>query len=186
MGLLSNWLHNYRTQLIKSQVAGDVLDLGCGPASNLILSSDNISSYYGIEYNQSTVDELNIKYPDAKFFQKDIDKDAYDFGVIFDRVLLIAVIEHVFNQKHLFEQILKVLKPDGKIIITTPTVFGNDLIHRIGGKLGVFSKDASEDHINIFNRMRFQILAKEFNLRIEKYRRFQLGCNQLVTLAKNS
>jgi len=163
-----------------------VLDLGCGPATNLKLSPDKITSFCGIEYNESLVDELNSKYSNASFYQEDLEKDILDFGKKFDRVLLIAVIEHVFNQKHLFEQISHVLKPGSKIIITTPTVFGNDLIHRIGGKFGIFSKDASDDHIIIFNKMRFQILANEFNLRIEKYKKFQFGCNQLVILVKNS
>jgi SAM-dependent methyltransferase len=184
MGLLSKWLHNIRTKLVSPYVEGDILDVGCGPATNLLISQHKIKKYVGIEYDHSLVKELNEKYREASFCQKDLDLDNFDFDMKFDRVLLIAVIEHIFNQKHLLNECLKCLKPDGKIIITTPTIFGNDIIHRLGASIGLFSKDASEDHIIIYNKKRFEILANEFNLKIKKYKKFELGCNQLVILTR--
>lgn len=183
-GLLSSWLHKMRTNRVVSFIKGDVLDLACGPATGLGLAGDRINKYYGVEYDLKTVELLRVRYPEAKFFQKDLDEDFLDFDIKFDVILLIAVIEHIFNQKHLFKEIIKSLKPGGKIVMTTPTPFGNDIIHRFGGKLGLFSKVATDDHIVIFNKKRLQIVAKEFGLKIEKYQRFQLGCNQLVVLTK--
>jgi hypothetical protein len=85
---------------------------------------------------------------------------------------MIAVIEHIWNQKFLFEQIIEPLNPGGKIVITTPTPFGNDIIHHIEAALGVFAKAAVEDHIDIYNKQRFNNLAREFELRLESYKRF--------------
>ncbi len=184
MGLLSKWLHNIRTKLVSPYVRGDVLDIGCGPATNLKISKNKINTYVGIEYDSELVKKLNNKHAGSKFFQKDLDVDTFDFNEKFDRILLIAVIEHIFNQKHLLKECLKYLKPDGKIIITTPTPFGNDVVHRLGASFGLFSKDASDDHIVIYNKKRFEILANEFNLKIEKYKKFELGCNQLVILTR--
>ena len=99
MGLLSKWLHKIRTNLVSPYVVGDVLDIGCGPATNLKISAKKIKKYYGIESDQSIVKQLNIKYPKAKFFQKDLDEDSFDLHMKFDRILLIAVIEHIFNQR---------------------------------------------------------------------------------------
>ena len=57
-------------------------------------------------------------------------------------------------------------------------------MHRAGARLGLFSKAAMDGHIVIYNRKRFAILAKEFGVEIERYKRFQFGCNQLVVLKK--
>ena len=104
----------------------------------------------------------------------------------FDCVLMIAVIEHLFNQKFVMEGIAQVLKPGGIILITTPTPFGNDVVHRIGAALGLFAKIAVDDHIVIYNRHRFKILAKEIGLKLKLHKYFQFFCNQLAILEKPS
>ena len=38
------------------------------------------------------------------------------------------------------------------------------------------------DHIVIYNKKRFYLMARDMNLEVEVYRTFQLGCNQLVVL----
>lgn len=76
------------------------------------------------------------------------------------------------------------LKPSGKLIVTTPTPFGNDVVHAIGGSLGLFAKSAVTDHVVIYNRRRFKILENEFNLKLTKYKQFQFFCNQLAVFEK--
>ena len=78
------------------------------------------------------------------------------------------------------------MKPGGRLVITTPTNFGNDVVHRAGSLIGLFSKVARDDHISIFNRKRFEVFANECGLEVELYRFFQFGCNQLVILQKNN
>lgn len=185
MGLLSKWLHKTRTHVVASYVDGAVLDLGCGEDATILkIVSGKIEKFYGIDIEQSIITQLNERHPKAKFFVRNLDEDNFNLDIKFDRILLVAVIEHLFNQKHLFKEILKYLKPSGKIIITSPTYFGNDIIHRWGSSIGLFSNDSNDDHIVIYNKQRFKILAKEFNLKIEKYEKFELGCNQLVILTK--
>lgn len=73
----------------------------------------------------------------------------------------------------------------GKIIITTPTPFGNDWVLKYGSALGLFSSQAGHgDHIVVYNKDRFRVLANELGLKIEKYKTFELRCNQLVVLSK--
>jgi SAM-dependent methyltransferase len=186
MGLLSSWLHKIRTNRVIHYVSGNVLDLGCGPATIYASFAYKISNYYGFEYDKFLVEQLRKKYSPAKFFQKNLDEDNFDLDIKFDYILLIAVIEHIFNQKHLFNEILKYLKPEGKIIITTPTVFGNDIVHKLGSSIGLFNKEVGQDdHIIIFNKKRFKVLANEFNLKIDRYSKFELGCNQLVIMSRS-
>ncbi len=69
-----------------------------------------------------------------------------------------------------------------RLLVTTPTPFGNDIVHRLGAAIGLFAKAAADDHIVIYNRQRFEILAKEFDLKLERYESFGFGCNQLAIL----
>ena len=82
------------------------------------------------------------------------------------------------------EEVCKVLKPGGIVAITTPTPFGNDVIHRAGASLRLFAKSAVDDHIVIYNRKRFEILAKEVRLHLKYHNYFQGFCNQLAILEK--
>ncbi len=186
MGLLSGYLTSTRTRKIAPYVKGAVLDLGCGRyAAVSQRCSASIDSYYGIERDPGLVEKLKEKFPDHSFFAIDLDDDSLDFDIDFDTILLVAVIEHVFNQKHLACQLVKNLKSGGRLIITTPTPLG-DWIHRVGAKLGLFAKSADDHHIVIYNKRRFQVLAQCAGLRIERYSTFQFGCNQLVILSRDN
>ena len=124
-------------------------------------------------------------FPQAKMYRRNLDKDPLDLNMRFDVVSMVALIGQIWNQRFLFEQIIAHLKPRGKIVITTPTPFGNDIVHRLGAKLGLFAQSAVDDHMVIYNKLRFKNVAPEFNLKLEEYRTFQFFCNQLVVLKKS-
>lgn len=187
MGLLTPYLTRARTARIAPYVCGDVLDLGCGSwGKSAILDQyrSKISSYCGIEYSPDSVELLRKNYPDATFYARNLDKDSLGLDRQFDCILMVALIEHLFNQQHVMAGVADALKPGGTIVVTTPTPFGNDVVHRIGGWLGLFASLAVDDHIVIYNRHRFGIMAKEIGLEITSYKTFQLSCNQVVTLSR--
>jgi 2-polyprenyl-3-methyl-5-hydroxy-6-metoxy-1,4-benzoquinol methylase len=183
MSILSNYISLLRIKHVLPYVKGSVLDLGCGEVPVLRVAGDKIEHYVGVDIGQERTERLRKTYPQHQFFRRDFDEDPLDFEGRFDTILLIAVIEHVFNQKHLATELVKKLKPAGRIIVTTPTSFGES-VHRIGAVLGLLGKSVANRHIVIFNKRRFKVLAGRFNLRIEKYHTFCFGCNQLVILAK--
>ena len=139
---------------------------------------------WGRVQSPARVSQLAGRFPGANFISRDLGRQPLAFDERFDAILLIAVIENIWNQKFLSEQVIDSLVPDGKIVVATPTPFGNDMIHPFGAVLGVFARSAVDDHIVIYNRRRFRNLAREFNLRILKYARFQFFSNQLVVLEK--
>lgn len=180
--LLSNYIRDVRMNKIRPYVRGDVLDVGCGRATIWEKFGDRIDTYVGVDRNSRLVEELKGKFPDADFRAMDLDEGRLGFDKKFDTILMIAIIEHVFNQKHLFREVIRHLKPGGSIVVTTPTPFGNDIIHHLGTVIGLFAKTAADDHIVIYNKKRFEIVAKEFDLRLERYESFAFGCNQLAIL----
>jgi len=188
-GILSPYLRNKRTSIVLPFLKGDILDIGCGPARNLeILKINDIpfTSYTGIELDENYVDELKSRFSESDFYSVDLDTEKIPVNQKFDTIVLLAVIEHIFNLKFLFSQLASLLKPKGRIVLTTPTAFGNDIIHVLGTSIGLFDKaGGQDDHIVIFNKRRLQILGSEVGLRIEVYKTFQFGCNQLVTFSLN-
>ncbi len=182
MGLLSNHIRDIRLAKVAPWLGGDVLDLGCGPGEILRRYADRISHYVGVDVITELVQGNQERFPQAEFRCEELDSDALDFDRKFDAILMVALIEHIFNQKFLFQQAKAALKPDGIILITTPTPFGNDIVHRAGTAIGLFAQAAVDDHIVIYNRRRFQVLAAELGLTIAHYETFEFGCNQFAVL----
>jgi len=186
MALLSNRLTQWRHAMIRPYIQGDILDLGCGDAVILKEFIGSINYYCGIEWSLKHIENVQKRFPEARMERRNLDKDILDLDRKFDVVLMVALIEHIWNQRFLFEQVMDCLKPDGKIVITTPTPFGNDIVHRLGAKLGLFAQSAVDDHMVIYNKLRFRNLAREFDLKVEVYKTFQFFCNQLVVMGRRS
>jgi len=184
MALLTNYLINARMSRIEPYIGGDVLDLGCGSAEILAKYGSKIEHYCGIEYSKTAVQTLQANYPQATFYVRNLDQEKLALDNTFDCILMVALIEHLFNQKHIMDEVAAALKPGGKIVITTPTPFGNDVVHRMGASFGLFSRAAVDDHIVIYNHHRLKLLAKETDLKLEKYFTFQLLCNQFAVFTK--
>ncbi len=184
MGLLTERVKRQRMRKVAPYIRGDLLDIGCGTGLVLDYVQDVVSRYVGIERHARRVQHNQETFPEHTFFRRDLDKDELALDGAFDTILMVAVIEHIYNQRHLFEQVLAHLKPKGRLVVTTPTPFGNDVVHRMGAAAGLFSKDAAADHIVIYNHRRFLVVAQDFGLRLEHYARFQVGCNQIAVLRR--
>lgn len=141
-------------------------------------------SYMGVDSRADVIQDLTRQYPQARFVRADLDEDELPGDFEADTVLMVALVEHIFNQKHLMTQVRRCLAPSGRVILTTPTPFGNDVVHRAGGRLGLFSQIAVDDHVVIYNRPRLETLAREVGLKLVEYRRFQFGCNQLAVFTR--
>ncbi|MFZ6849237.1 class I SAM-dependent methyltransferase [Undibacterium sp. RuRC25W] len=97
------------------QAAGAVLDVGCGSSPYRFLFSAQHTSYTGLDivdaekfdYRNSDIvafDGTHIPFPDASF----------------DAVLCTEVLEHVQHYQTLVDEIHRVLKPGGHLIVTVP------------------------------------------------------------------
>jgi SAM-dependent methyltransferase len=181
MRILTKYLEKKREKEVKSYIWGKVLDIGCGPAK--AITYKEVTKYFGIELDKLCVEALRKKYPQGEFFSKNLEKEKINLSEKVDTILMIAFIEHIKNYENPIKQAMNNLKEGGKIIITTPTKFGN-WIHYIGASVGLFSKEARNDHKTILSRKDFLKIAKEYNLKLKKYKTFELFCNQLVVFER--
>ena len=148
---VSQYLERIRMSKISPYLTGDILDIGCGYGSVLRHHSPSFENYVGIDHNPLVIKWLQKHYPEYKFIQVDIDTELIPDSNKFDTILMIAVIEHLTYPDKLVKILPRLLKPNGKVVLTTPTTLGG-WIHTLGGELGIFSREAKEDHKGFYNQ----------------------------------
>lgn len=116
----------------------------------------------------------------------------YDHSVMkgkkFDTIVALAVIEHIhvkdvfkvfkkFSQKH--------LRNKGVVFLTTPTKLAKPILDFMAWA-GIVGKENIEEHKHYWSKCDIYRLARETGFKVSKYRRFQMGVNQLAVFTKDS
>ncbi|MDA8857975.1 methyltransferase domain-containing protein [Flavobacteriales bacterium] len=103
-------------------VSGTVLEVGSGEGYGIMELAPITEKYIAVDkYDTHISDKLNEEN-DITFIKtevpplKGIDNDSVDFVVTFQ------VIEHIQNDELFLKEINRVLKPGGKLIMTTPNI----------------------------------------------------------------
>ncbi len=104
--------------VIVSGKKGKVLDLGCGDGRTGKLIFDN-----GFDVEACDMDAARFEFHNIIPFKKgDLDNRLpYEDGT-FDCVILMEVIEHVYNPGFVIAEISRVLKKGGRLILSTPNI----------------------------------------------------------------
>lgn len=184
--LLTTWLANARARRVIPFLKGRILELGCGSAPLLELETArrSITSYTGVEALQTSVEELKGRFSDHSFLSLDLDSENWPIQGQFDRVLALAVIEHLWNLKSFILNVRHALVDDGLFVLTTPTPYGNYIVLKGLALAGLVRRDVIDDHVAIFNKQLLHHLCEEFGFSLELHRKFQFGGNQLAVIRK--
>jgi SAM-dependent methyltransferase len=107
-------LHKSLTEL-GMNITGKTLDVGCGTKPYIKLF--NHSEYIGLEFDTG----IDSEKKQADFYY---DGKTFPFNdVEFDSVVTNQVLEHVFTPDEFLNEINRVLKPKGKLLLTVPFVW---------------------------------------------------------------
>ncbi len=121
-----------------------ILDAGCGDGRfAYLLKKLKKCEVYGIDISENSlkIAEKN----EVKIAQCDLNIDKIPFNKKFDVILAIDVIEHLLNPVMALKQFKNSLKPNGKIIISTPN------FARLGNRINMlFGKPRDMLHFNCF------------------------------------
>ena len=134
-----------------------LLDIGCGDGSIAlqIKNSCNAVEVYGVDQDN---DSLSLaKEKGIKTFIFDIDNNPYPFpNDYFDAVFAGEVLEHLNDPDHFFEEVHRILRKKGTLVITTPNFAAWN--NRIALALGFqpFSLDNSYKHANAGKMLSFR------------------------------
>ena len=103
-------------------IHGTVLEIGSGEGYGILELAPFADKYLAIDkYKPKLSDNIHMEN-DIAFIQtevpplKEIESESVDFIVTFQ------VIEHINNDKFFLSEINRVLKPNGKLIMTTPNI----------------------------------------------------------------
>jgi SAM-dependent methyltransferase len=122
LGIFINPFYFVRRELYKEisffskNISGKMLDVGCGvkPYQKLF---NNVKEYVGMEFDSQGNREKSKSdiFYDGKVFPF---KDSE-----FDSIIFTQVLEHVFNPDEFLSEVNRVLKKNGKILLTIPFVW---------------------------------------------------------------
>ena len=148
-GLLEPLLARLRARKANSLIPshlrkGRILDIGCG-SYPYFLSHTYFSEKFAVDQLEKPESISNIDWHTL-----DLNNDPvlpFEDGY-FDLVTMLAVTEHLSPNSLvlLFQQIHRVLRPGGRLILTTPAAWSDGLL-RFMARVGLVSADEIDEHV---------------------------------------
>ena len=177
-GLLSPYLRKKRIQAVAPYLKGRVLDFGCGAGA--LASLINPEKYLGVEKDDVSLQQARAQFSIYQFMPTLPGKQEK-----FDTVVALAVIEHVSEPISFLITLAEFLEDNhlSRLVITTPHPFV-DWVHNMGAKFGIFSKHANDEHEELLNHSRLEMVGNQAGLHMEHYSRFLFGANQIAVYTK--
>jgi 2-polyprenyl-3-methyl-5-hydroxy-6-metoxy-1,4-benzoquinol methylase len=174
-GLLSPYLRNKRIHAVIPHLQGRVLDFGCG--GGLLAKLIDCKKYLGVE-----IDEISLQKAKSMFPTHQFSRSLPNAGEKFDTVVSLAVIEHVEDPASFLRELSEFLN-NGKLVITTPHP-SVDWVHGLGATIGLFSKHANEEHGDLLDQTRLEMIGAQAGLKLDSYSKFLFGANQVAVYSK--
>ncbi|MDT8418446.1 MAG: class I SAM-dependent methyltransferase [Lutibacter sp.] len=124
-------------QILKDcyQPGAKILDAGCGNGRNLKWFYETGFEIHGTEIDQKKLHECKDSYPQQKnnFIEAFVEQMPYESNS-FDHLVCIAVLHFAHDLDHylkMFNELLRILKPQGSLLIRTATNIGieNEVQH---------------------------------------------------------
>jgi 2-polyprenyl-3-methyl-5-hydroxy-6-metoxy-1,4-benzoquinol methylase len=108
--------------LVKGGIFGKLLEVGCGEGRGIEILAPLSESYLAVDKITDVIEKLAKAHPNVTFKQavvpplQGIDTNHFDVVVSFQ------VIEHIQNDLFFLQEIFRVLKPGGRLFLTTPNI----------------------------------------------------------------
>lgn len=114
---------NRTIKLLNNLQADKFLDIGCGDGGFSVRFKEALTAKkgYGLEIAPEAAAMANRKGISTVVSDADVDGIPYEDG-FFDVVVALEIIEHLSNPCYFIEEIYRVLKPRGVVIISTPNI----------------------------------------------------------------
>jgi ubiquinone/menaquinone biosynthesis C-methylase UbiE len=130
-----------------------VLDIGCGADATFLKTiSSQVEEGHGIDFKVSTNSPSNIHLKQVHL------SDSLPFeDNSFDYVTMLAVLEHIEHDIDILKEVKRVLKPQGKLILTVPSIWAQPVLEFLAFKLKIVSASEIEDHKRYYT---FELLHK--------------------------
>lgn len=98
-------------------VSGDVLEIGTGSGYGIAMIAPHARTFTTVDKHAAGFD--TAAYPNVEFHRMRVPPLAFPDNS-FDFVIMFQVIEHIGNDRAMIAEIHRVLRPGGRLIVTTP------------------------------------------------------------------
>lgn len=146
-----------------------ILDLGCGNGSLIAQFADCGFELHGIDSSQSGIRNARQHWRSVTFHLADVSAQMPPElpAGHFDAVICTEVIEHIFEPRKLVENAYLLLKPGGRILITTPYHgYWKNLAMALAGRMDRhFTALWDFGHIKFWSRKTLTVLLKDGDFR---------------------
>ena len=108
-------------QLIKEEVgkAEKVLEVGCGEGTKLAKLTSEKNKAFGVDISKKAIKLAEKQYPNIQFRIADAENLPFSKAG-FDLVFSAFMLEHTINPEKVINEMIRVAKPGGKVIILAP------------------------------------------------------------------
>lgn len=157
-----------------------IVDVGCGRNADFLMRNrDIIKEGIGLDFRVKNVREQNITLINNR------DLKAFPIADdIIDVVFLNAVLEHLTDPISVLSESKRILKKEGKIVLTTPTRMARPILEFMAFKLHIINEDEISEHQHYFSKEDCVLLGKRLEMYLEKYSYFEVGLNSLIVYRK--
>jgi len=156
-----------------------LLDIGCGFSCYFLRRiKSKIKNGYGFDSNIKDKKFSNLEIKNFTF------KDSLPYeSNFFDTVTMMATFEHFDNIYKLLAEIKRVLKTNGKIIMTVPSEKSKSLLEFLAN-LRILNPKEIFDHKRYLSQEELFDLFREYGFNVKKVENFELGYNCLYVFEK--
>ncbi len=159
-----------RGELIRKMVEDNsllILDLGCGDGRLAASYRKSSNRVWGVEINpEQRARAVGLL---ERVLEIDLEGEwsQLEDGV-FDLVVISSVVEHIFDYRHLFSEIARVLKPGGALIVATPNAASlRSRMELISGRVPACYRNF--EHIRLWTRSWLRSRLEEYGFREEYF-----------------
>jgi SAM-dependent methyltransferase len=178
-GLLSPFLRARRIAAVRPWLGdGPLLDYGCGIGE--LAAEVDAGRYLGVDVDAESLAVARRRHPAHRFLA--VDELEAAAPVAFDRIVALALIEHLPDPRGWLAAMGRRLAAGGRIVLTTPEPRLQGA-HDVGARFGLFSRAGAAEHQSLLDGRAMARLAAGAGLEVVARRRFLAGANQLFVLA---
>lgn len=171
LDLVGELLYKWRIKNVFPLIEGKLLDLGCG--------TNQIVKKYG---NGTGIDVY--QFGGADLIIEDTSKTPFADNS-FNTITILAALNHIPNRREVLQEMYRILKPGGKIIITMITPKISRIWHFIRGPFDRDQKERGMKMGEVYGMTSKEVkqLLRNCNFEDIKEKKFMLGINN-ITIAK--
>lgn len=161
--------HKTVLNLVNRKENQRILDVGCGEG---LFSSQIISGNYKVGVD-SIPENASIKTNFEEFYRWDLNNglpEELENVEKFDYILMLDILEHLYNYEKVLKEAKKLLKPEGKIVISLPNIANFYVrLSLLFGRFTYYDKGIlDKTHLRFFTFSSIKKILKDFELEIIK------------------